>query len=376
MASGSDSGKPGTRTPGSPPTLICGGDRGGQSRPRGLDVVYAKIDHGRLEEIFRRVLETLPPEEADISFREFVRRIHSLYVQDLPVHKHPKEDSFYSMFMSAKEGPMFELTNEFRARKKAFLDDIRPSEETVTYSLVIEKPQEFFELQFLHQSWKGSGGELGGYSGTSPKELLAKIFQGESIVTGEEGAVLWSPRWGYIDLRRLNRFSENYFGPVGQLEFVRDLSIVLGKFVGMTNFYRSAGQVLVTQKGWHSLSLRWPQYYWLSRHAAFDRYSNKSGRRRFIVDHLEGSDSRFDPLCRFLLEQKGEGLRNVPPGFVIPERPPSPPAGGLPPPITHYRAREGFQALGLGRLLWREVPSKPGVAPRSKDVSRSKPKKS
>ncbi len=368
MASGSDSGAGPKTTQG---VMASEPSRQVRSRtsmgvPRARDPVYSKIDYVRLEGIFRRELAGLSPEKASASFADFIKRIHALYIEGLPPTRWPQADSLYSILTNAKSEPWKSLVDEFRAQRKLFKEscDLRklsPNPEGVSYSYLHEQPHELGELRALHFAWKNSGGALVGDLQISQKALVNKIFRGEPVVTGSEG-VFWSERWGYIDLKRLNHFSENYVGPLGQLEFVRDLSIVLGGFVGMTNFCHRVGENITQKKSWTTLSLRWPHYYWLSRHVDFGAYADGSGRSRFLVDQLEGKKFRFDALCRLMLQQGGGELRKIPSGFVIAEHlpPAHEVAGELPSfgPSPSAKAEEAFHRLGIGGLLKMPPPKK------------------
>jgi hypothetical protein len=164
----------------------------------------------------------------------------------------------------------------------------------IPYVASMEKVAERTELHRLHKLWMEQGGWLLLDWEVFVPEIFQHLMSGVPLVCVGGSGVFESPRWGQVDLNRLNRVPQAYPTNLGQAELFRDLAIVLNRpRLGVANSRKNwggkeNGDRIYRENGWSSIPVSWQHFLWLKRHIDWASYSKKTGYDQFASDHFHG----------------------------------------------------------------------------------------
>jgi len=168
-----------------------------------------------------------------------------------------------------------------------------------------EKKDEVAEIGRLHGLWSSGFGRLLVDEEVSLTDLIQHLSLGEPLIVVGGLSVFDSPRWGRIDLGRLNKAREAYPTNLGQVQLFRDLAIVLDRprlAVSNTKKHwgKEAAQIYKNNQ-WNNIVFSWKEYLWYHQGIDWSVYRNDSGYNKFAADHFQGSSQKAWQVASSLL---------------------------------------------------------------------------
>jgi len=168
-----------------------------------------------------------------------------------------------------------------------------------------EKEAEAVEIARLHGLWDSGLGRLLVDTDVSLPDLIQHLSLGQPLIVTGGLSVFDSPRWGHIDLGRLNRALDAYPTNLGQVELFRDLAVVLDRpRLAISNTKKHWGPKaarIYKDNQWNDIPLSWKEYLWYHQGINWAAYRDDRGYNKFANDHFQGSSDKAWKVASSLL---------------------------------------------------------------------------